>query len=241
MGGGFGVSAFAPFIIATENSMFAMPEAKLGFFTDVGSSYLLARLRNNIGYYLGMSGSRLKGEDVYISGLAHYYLQRESVQPAYEQIAAALPASKDPRETIRTILGKYHQPSGRTKIAHEQQINEIFGLKSIKDIYNRVANDSDKFCLNMTKALNEQCPVSVGIVQRLINSAKSKSLKECFVQDYNVCQRSIVDPNFAEGVRTVLVDRGQTPNWTKKHILEVTDADVDHYFNWPSTFETLKI
>lgn len=84
MGGGFGVSAFAPFIIATENSMFAMPEAKLGFFTDVGSSYLLARLRNNIGYYLGMSGSRLKGEDVYISGLAHYYLQRESVQPAYE-------------------------------------------------------------------------------------------------------------------------------------------------------------
>lgn len=84
MGGGFGVSAFSPFIIATENSMFAMPEAKLGFFTDVGSSYLLSRLRNNIGFYLGLSGSRLKGEDVYLSGLANYYFHRDSIQPAYE-------------------------------------------------------------------------------------------------------------------------------------------------------------
>jgi 3-hydroxyisobutyryl-CoA hydrolase len=64
--------------------MFAMPEAKLGFFTDVGSSYLLSRLRSNIGYYLGLSGSRLKGEDVYISGLANYFLQRDSIEPAYE-------------------------------------------------------------------------------------------------------------------------------------------------------------
>lgn len=84
MGGGFGVSAFSPFIIATENSMFAMPEAKLGFFTDVGSSHLLSRLRNNIGFYLGLSGSRLKGEDVYLSGLANYYFHRDSIQPAYE-------------------------------------------------------------------------------------------------------------------------------------------------------------
>ena len=76
MGGGFGVSAFAPFIIATENTMFAMPEAKLGFFTDVGSTYLLSRLRNNIGYYLGLSGSRLKGEDLFIVGLANYFIQR---------------------------------------------------------------------------------------------------------------------------------------------------------------------
>jgi enoyl-CoA hydratase/carnithine racemase len=62
MGGGVGVSGFAPFIIATEKTLFAMPEAKLGFFTDVGVNYTLARLRNSLGYYLGMTGSRLKGE-----------------------------------------------------------------------------------------------------------------------------------------------------------------------------------
>ena len=61
MGGGFGVTSMASFRIASENSMFAMPEAKLGFFTDVCACYTLARLRNNIGFYLGMTGARLKG------------------------------------------------------------------------------------------------------------------------------------------------------------------------------------
>ncbi len=60
MGGGVGVSIHAPIRIATEASVFAMPEAKIGFFTDVGGGYFLSRLRNNIGYYLGLTGARLK-------------------------------------------------------------------------------------------------------------------------------------------------------------------------------------
>jgi len=67
--------------------------------------------------------------------------------------------------------------------------------------------------------MNEQCPISLGVVHRLIKSAKNKTLKECFIQDFNICQHSIVDPNFAEGVRTVLVERGAVPNWSHKHIL----------------------
>ena len=84
--------------------MFAMPAGKLGFFTDVGSSYLLSRLRGNIGYYLGLTGARLKGEEVYLSGLAHYYLHPGSVQTAYEHIRDALPSSTNPRDTIRQVL-----------------------------------------------------------------------------------------------------------------------------------------
>lgn len=74
MGGGVGLTAFAPVIIATEKTLFAMPEAKLGFFTDVGANYLLSRLKNNLGLYLGMTGARLKGEEAYIAGIAHYYI-----------------------------------------------------------------------------------------------------------------------------------------------------------------------
>lgn len=61
MGGGVGLSVFSPFRIATENTVFAMPETKIGFFTDVCGGYFLSRLRNNIGYYLGLTGMRLKG------------------------------------------------------------------------------------------------------------------------------------------------------------------------------------
>ena len=80
MGGGVGISAFSPIIIATEKTAFAMPETKLGFFTDVGANYVLARLRSNIGYYLGMTGLVLKGEDVYTAGLAHFYIPSERLK-----------------------------------------------------------------------------------------------------------------------------------------------------------------
>jgi enoyl-CoA hydratase len=74
----------------------------------------------------------------------------------------------------------------------------------------------------MTKAINEQCPLSLGVIHRLIHLAKNKTLKECFIQDFNLAQKYAVDPNFAEGVRTVLVDRGSEPNWSHKHVLQVT-------------------
>ena len=83
MGGGFGITSMAPFKIATENSMFAMPEAKLGFFTDICSCYILSRLRNNIGFYLGMTGARLKGEDMYIAGIANYFIPRKDLEATF--------------------------------------------------------------------------------------------------------------------------------------------------------------
>ena len=99
-----------------------MPEAKLGFFTDINSCYILARLRNNIGFYLGMTGARLKGEDLYISGLANYFIPRKDIESAYKQIKEAVPSSNNPKETITNILNKYHQPSGRTALPNEDQI-----------------------------------------------------------------------------------------------------------------------
>jgi enoyl-CoA hydratase/carnithine racemase len=56
MGGGVGISIHGKVRIATEKSLFAMPEAKIGYFTDVSGGYFLSRLRNNLGLYLGMTG-----------------------------------------------------------------------------------------------------------------------------------------------------------------------------------------
>ena len=83
MGGGVGISVFSPYKIATEKSMFAMPEGKIGFFTDVGACYFLAKMRNNIGYYLAMTSDRLKGEEVFNSGLANYYIPHDDIPSVY--------------------------------------------------------------------------------------------------------------------------------------------------------------
>jgi hypothetical protein len=69
-----------------------------------------------------MTGARLKGEDLYISGLANYFIPRKDIGEAYKEIKSALPNSNNPKETITNILDKYHQPSSRKTIPNEEQI-----------------------------------------------------------------------------------------------------------------------
>jgi 3-hydroxyisobutyryl-CoA hydrolase len=241
MGGGYGITSMAPFRIATENTMFAMPEAKLGFFTDICACYSLARLRNNIGFYLGMTGARLKGEDMYISGMANYYIQRKNLEAVFDELKTALPSSTNPKKTVTDVLNKYHESSGKTTLAHEKEIKELFGIKDFREIYRKVSGQTDEFSISTTKALNDQCPPSVGVIHHLVETAKGKSYRECFLRDYKLVQHYIVDPNFAEGVRTVLVEKGAKAFWSHKSILDVTDEDVKKYFTFPSSFENLNV
>lgn len=77
-----------------------MPETKIGFFTDVGASYTLANLRNNIGLYIALTSGRLKGEDVYNSGFANYFVNKENIPKIYEEISNTIKGSKNPKLTI---------------------------------------------------------------------------------------------------------------------------------------------
>jgi 3-hydroxyisobutyryl-CoA hydrolase len=67
VGGGVGLSTNCPFRVATERTIFAMPETLIGFFPDVGATYFLPRLDGELGIYLGLTGHQLKAYDtVYV-------------------------------------------------------------------------------------------------------------------------------------------------------------------------------
>ncbi|KAG8485812.1 hypothetical protein CXB51_019159 [Gossypium anomalum] len=74
MGGGNGVSMHGRFRVATENSVFAMPETALGLFPDVGASYFLSRLPGFFGEYVGLTGARLDGAEMLACGLATHFV-----------------------------------------------------------------------------------------------------------------------------------------------------------------------
>lgn len=61
MGGGVGLSIHGKYRVATEKTLFAMPETAIGLFPDVGATYFLPRLKGKLGLYLGLTGYRLKG------------------------------------------------------------------------------------------------------------------------------------------------------------------------------------
>ncbi|GAC97669.1 enoyl-CoA hydratase/isomerase [Pseudozyma hubeiensis SY62] len=87
MGGGVGLSVHAPFRLATERTLFAMPETGIGYFPDVGVTRVLARLDGKIGQYLGMTGARISGEEAYLIGLATHYVSSSSIDAVAHRLS----------------------------------------------------------------------------------------------------------------------------------------------------------
>lgn len=230
MGGGVGISSFSPFKIATEKTMFAMPEGKIGFFTDVGSCYFLSKMRNNIGYYLAMTSSRLKGEDVFNSGLSNYYIPQENIKKVYEELASNVPSSENTKEVIEKILASYHKGEENKKIANEEEIKEIFSGASVKEIYLKAKESKTEFGSSVVKNLEEFCPLSIHVIYRLIKTVENKSIKDCFVRDFEIAKYFSKSHDFREGVTSLLIQKGAVPKWTHKHLMDVSEEDVDEVF-----------
>ena len=59
MGGGAGISVNGGYRIATERTLFAMPETGIGLFPDVGATHFLNHCPGHIGRYLALTGRGL--------------------------------------------------------------------------------------------------------------------------------------------------------------------------------------
>lgn len=71
VGGAIGLFAHAPFRIATERTIFSMPEASIGLCPSSGASFFLPKLDGEIGTYLALTGSRVEGVDALLVWLSH--------------------------------------------------------------------------------------------------------------------------------------------------------------------------
>src|ERR1700710_3244148 len=81
MGGGVGLAAHGSHRIVTDRTKLAMPEVGLGFFPDVGGTWLLSRSLGEIGTYFGLTGQTMNGPDAVYAGFA------DAVVPSGELLA----------------------------------------------------------------------------------------------------------------------------------------------------------
>jgi 3-hydroxyisobutyryl-CoA hydrolase len=134
MGGGVGLTWHSPVRIATDHSMFAMPETAIGFFTDVGGSYFLPRIRNgdfSLGLYLGLTGFRVKGRDLVKYGLATHFVPQENMPHLYEVLTKHVSKSSTNEEIEDCVQECCDPKASYGSIAHHSEIKEIFKNDSI--------------------------------------------------------------------------------------------------------------
>ncbi|NXP48680.1 HIBCH protein, partial [Heliornis fulica] len=232
MGGGVGLSVHGHFRVATEKTLFAMPETAIGLFPDVGGGYFLPRLSGKVGYYLALTGFRLKGRDVLRAGIATHFVDSEQL-PALEKDLIALKSPST--ENIADLLNTYHVKSkvDQEKFVldeHMEKINSLFSANSMEEIVKKLKEDGSPFATKQLETINKMSPTSLKITLRQLREGASMSLQDVLTMEYRLSQACMRGHDFYEGVRAVLIDKDQSPRWKPAALEEVSDEFVDDCF-----------
>uniref|UniRef100_A0A8C8BQ26 3-hydroxyisobutyryl-CoA hydrolase n=1 Tax=Otus sunia TaxID=257818 RepID=A0A8C8BQ26_9STRI len=233
MGGGVGLSVHGHFRVATERTLFAMPETAIGLFPDVGGGYFLPRLSGKLGYFLALTGFRLKGRDVLKAGIATHFVESEKL-PALEKDLIALKSPST--ENIADLLNSYHvkskvdQEKEFVLDEHMEKINSLFSANSMEEIVKKLKQDGSPFAIKQLETINKMSPTSLKMTLRQLKEGASMSLQEVLTMEYRLTQACMRGHDFYEGVRAVLIDKDQSPRWKPAALEEVSDEFVDDCF-----------
>lgn len=227
MGGGVGLSVHGKYRVATERTLFAMPETAIGLFPDVGGGYFLPRMKGKLGLYLGLTGYRLRGQDVKKAGVATHYVDSSKVP----ELEKTLLDSKDAND-VDAILKSFDTENDTPFVLekHLPLINRCFAANRVRDIISSLKEDESEFALKTIEMLNKMSPTSLKITKRQLDYGAELDLKECLKMEYRLAVHHTEKSDFKEGVRALLIDKDQKPKWNPRTIEEVTYAHVDSFF-----------
>jgi len=235
MGGGVGLSIHGHFRIATENTLFAMPETGIGFFPDVGGSYFLSRLSGALGTYLALTGHRLKGEDAVTAGVATHYVPSSSLPELEAQLSKINSKSTElVNNTIQNFAKPVYKETASFAI-HKKVIDEVFSLNTVEEILEALERHKSEFTSEIINTLLKMSPSSLKVTLRQMREGKKLDFKSCFVMEYKLSQGFMENHDFFEGVRAQLVDKDRKPKWNPIKLEDVTGSMVDSYFQNPAT------
>ena len=208
MGGGVGISQPAKYRVATENTLFAMPEGAIGLFPDVGAGWYLPRLKGRTGAFMALTGARLDGAECLWAGLATHYLSSERLAEAKARIAA------EP-DAVAAILDELSAPPPAARIAgNAEKIDRLFASDTLEEIVTALQAEPSEWAGKELKAVVAKCPATAKVALReFAEGARRTDFAEEMRAEYRLAARMMLRPDFAEGVRAVLIDKDNAPRW----------------------------
>lgn len=223
MGGGVGISAHGSHRIGSENVTFAMPETGIGLFPDVGATWFLPRMRGKSGLFLGLTGTRLKTADsVHVGVLTHHVPASD-----HEALRNTLCEMGDTDQ----IISRFSKPTEAGALSQkEADIDHHFGQDCVENILNSLQDEGTDWSLAQAQILMAKSPTSLKITFEQLRQGRDLSFEDCMKMEFRIVSRVLEGHEFFEGVRAVIVDKDQKPQWDPSTLDKVSDDAIARYF-----------
>jgi len=251
MGGGLGLMAGASHRIVSETSRIAMPEITIGLYPDVGGTYFLNQMPAGCGMFLGLTGASINAADARFINLADFFVGQDKKYALYEELivtkwgeTCALNHQK-----LNDVIRKFEvetlnmMPASNIK-PHLELIEQATSKSSAGGIVDGIlAIESDsKWMSKAQKSLAHGSSITAHIVYEQLKRGKEMTLADCFRFELGVSVRCATKGEFAEGVRALLIEKDNAPQWRFDTVHEVDEQVISQMFEpvWQDDTHPLK-
>ncbi len=226
MGGGYGVAGHCKHRIATDKTIFAMPEVGIGFFPDVGAVYHLNKAPQSFGRYLALTGRHIGPGDMLAAGLADYFMSAGECGSLLEGLEKA--EGQGAQDVIEGLAKA--APKAELFGAYGDAISRVFEQRTVSEIFEKLRKTGGKFSEDTFNLFAKASPLSVCVTLRHLDELYGKEFGEVIEADFIRAQRFIEYPDLYEGIRAALIEKDKSPVWEPPIFNGVTDEDVERYF-----------
>jgi enoyl-CoA hydratase len=230
MGGGVGLSAHSSHRVVTERTKLAMPEVGLGFFPDVGGTWLLSHSPGEVGTYFGLTGQTMNGPDAIYARFADAVVPSAKLVALRDALIKVRPGTTS--DEIKALIAGFATGETAGPVAAMQtRIDAWFAHDRMEDIVANLVSDGSELALSTLKTLNEKSPRGMVVTLKLLRLARTaSSLEECLVREYRAALEVFASDDFREGVRAAVIDKDRNPKWSPPRIEDVTPEMIAPYF-----------
>ena len=239
MGGGVGLMSGASHRVVTDESRVAMPEITIGLFPDVGGSWLLERMPGKTGLFLALTGARLQASDALFVRLADYCISQSHKAAVFErlQLQPWEQASATNHRLLAALLREFatsELPVGPLR-QHFDLINTLCGTGELADIVAALTGvkTEDSWLARSVATLAAGSPSTAALSYELQRRVKHLSLADVFRLEFVAALHCAGRPDFAEGIRALLIDKDQRPRWQPPTLAQISEKWVEGYFDNP--------
>jgi len=231
MGGGVGISLHGSFPLATENCRIAMPETTIGFFPDIGGSYVLAKASPEVSLYLALTGITIGPADADYAELIPHHIASADI-PNFLKALKASRLAEDPFKSVKQLVSQFKRkdlgPASLSTLT--PLIKSCFAADSVEGIIANLVASTEPWCQETVALLQQKSPTSLKVVFEQMRRVHQLSFRQTLEQDFRLVTRFLEGHDFFEGIRALLIDKDKQPRWLPAQLSEVSDKTVQSYF-----------